>query len=457
MKRNPLFSTLAPGLAPLVVLAAASLRLVTVALLCVSFLTAQPVDDTRLKQVIIFGRHSVRSPLEPNSTLNNYSVQPFPEFGIPPGNLTANGATLETILGGYYRLWLTKEKLLTGNDPADAALVYFRANVIERTIASAQAFAAGLLPAASVNVNFYGPQDSDPLFDPVGAGVARLNQRMAVAAVMGRLGGNPQSLASAYAPELALTRSVLFGYPASETPAPATPDGKVDVTAIPFQVAAAGQSGWPVDPGGLAMVFVAVDPFIMEYAEGLPASEVGWGQLTAGGVSQALRLYALALDLECRTPYLDQVLSSNLASHVVRSMVQGATGNAMTGALGNPSTKAIVLIGSDSKITGLAGLFHLDWIVPGYQADFCGPGGALVFQLRQSQSTGEYIVRASYVAQTLDQLRNRTALTLSTPPASAPVFIPGCSVRNATFDCPLANFVAVAKQVIDPLSADRTN
>ena len=84
----------------------------------------------------------------------------------------------------------------------------------------------------------------------------------------------------------------------------------------------------------------------------------------------------------------------------------------MTGALGNPSTKAIVLIASDSNITGLAGLFHLDWILPGYQADFCGPGGALVFQLRQSQSTGEYIVRASYVAQTLDQLRNRTALTL---------------------------------------------
>jgi 4-phytase/acid phosphatase len=138
-------------------------------------------------------------------------------------------------------------------------------------------------------------------------------------------------------------------------------------------------------------------------------------------------------------------------------MVQAATGNAVTGALGNPTTKAIVLIASDVNISGLAGLFHLDWLVPGYQADFCGPGGALVFQLRQSQSTGEYIVRASYIAQTLDQLRNRTALTLSTPPVSAPVFIPDCSVRNATFDCPLAKFVAVAKQAIDPQSADLTN
>jgi 4-phytase/acid phosphatase len=433
-----------------------SLRLAALALFAVSFLAAQPVDDTQLKQVIVFGRHSVRSPVVTNSTLNAFSVQPFPAFSVPPGNLTANGATLETILGGYYRLWLTQEGLLTGNDPADAAFVYFRANVLARTIASAQAFAAGLLPVAGVNVNSYPSQDSDPLFDPVGAGVARLDQQMAIAAVTGRLGGNPQALASAYAPELALTRSVLFDYPASQTPLSGTPEGKVDVTAIPFDVAAA-QPGEVVDLGGLSALLLATDPFVMEYAEGLPASEVGWGQLTAGGISQISRFITLYFDLELRTPYLDKVLSSNLASHVVRAMVQAATGNAMTGSLGSPSTKVIVLVASDTNITGLAGLFHLDWIVPGYQADFCAPGGALVFELRQSQSTGEYLVRASYVAQTLDQLRNRTALTLSAPPASAPVFIPGCSVPNATFDCPLAKFVAVARHVIDPLSADLTN
>lgn len=443
MKKNALFSSLVRGLAALVVLGAA--------------LSAQPVDDTQLKQVIIFGRHSVRSPVAPSSTLNSLSVQPFPEFGIPVGHLTANGAALETILGGYYRLWLTKERLLTGNDSADAAFVYFRANVIQRTIATAQAFASGLLPAASPTVNYYGPLDSDPLFDPVGAGVARLNYRIALAAVMGRLGGDPQALSSAYAAELALTRSVLFGYPASEAPAPATPKDKVDVTALPFQFALGGPSGWPVNPGGLSAVGAAIDPFLMQYADGLPASEVGWGQLSAGGVSQTSRISALVLDLECRTPYLAKVQSSNVASHVVRSMVQAATGNAMTGALGNPTTKAIVLIASDTNVTGLAGLFHLDWLVPGYQQNFCSPGGALVFELRQSQSTGEYLVRVSYVAQTLDQLRNRIALTLDTPPAIARVFIPGCSVRNATFDCPLTKFVTVAKQAIDPQSSDRTN
>ncbi len=263
-------------------------------------------------------------------------------------------------------------------------------------------------------------------------------------------------MSGAYAPELAFTRSVLFGYPLTQTPAPAPPANVFDVTAGPIEIGA-GISTSPVSLGGLTNVIYAIDPFAMEYADGLPASEVGWGQLTAAGVSQITRLYNLALDLEYRTPYLAAVQSSNMASHLVRSLVQAATGNSMTGALGDPSTKIIVLIGSNTNITGLAGLFHLDWVLPGYQADTCSPGGALIFELRQSQSTGEYIVRASYVSQTMDQLRNQTGLTLAAPPASAPVFIAGCSERNATFDCPLASFVRVANRFIDPKSADLTN
>jgi 4-phytase/acid phosphatase len=179
--------------------------------------------------------------------------------------------------------------------------------------------------------------------------------------------------------------------------------------------------------------------------------------LTEAGVSQTLRLDTLVLNLEFRTPYLDRVQSSNLASHVVRSMLQAATGNSMRGALGNPSTKVIVLVAGEANLTGLAGLFKLDWVLPGYQLDDCAPSGVLVFELRQSASTHEYFVRASYVGQTLDQLRNLTPLTLAAPPARAPVFIPGCSESNATFDCPLQKFQALAEQVIDPNSSSPGN
>ena len=419
------------------------------------FLAAQPVDDTQLKQVIIFGRHGVRSPVVDNNTLNNFSAQPFPVFSVAGvSNLTVNGAKNETMLGAYFRLWLTKEGMLTGNDSADASSIYFRANNGQLIIDTAKAFWAGFLPGATVNVNSYPLQDNDPLFSPVAAGLAQINERMAVAAVQGRLGDSAQSLTTAYAPELALTRSILFNYPASQTPPPATPAGKLDVTTVPIAITG---SASPVDIGGLGTVVIAIDPFVMEYADGMPATDVGWGQLTAGGISQITRLYNLALDLEYRTPYLAAVQSSNLASHIVRTLVQTATGTAMTGALATSSTKVIMLMAANTNITGFAGLFHLDWILPGYQADTAAPGGALVFELRQSQGTGEYIVRTSYVTQTLDQLRNQTILTLTTPPAMGPVFIPGCSVRNATFDCPLSGFVRVARRALDVDSVDLAN
>ena len=435
-------------------------RLLASALLCGPFLAAQSVDDTQLKQVIIFGRHGVRTPNLPNNvvgsglSLDALSALPFPAFSVSGVDiLTPNGAMNETLLGGYFRLWLTNEGLLTGNDSADASFVYLRADGTPLMIGTAEAFAAGFLPAVTLNTNSILPPASDPLFDPVDAGVAHLNYKMAVAAVKGRLGDTPQSLAFAYAPELALTRSVLFNYPVGQTPVPETPAGKLDVTSLPIDVTT-GNTTMPVNLGGLVDIAAAIDPFVMEYADGLPLSQVGWGQLTAGSISQIFRLYDRLLDLEFRTPYLAGVQSSNVASHIVRTMVQAATGNSMTGALGNPSTKMIVLVGTNTNIVGLAGLLHLDWLVPSYQPDVAAPSGALVFELRQSMRTGEYIVRASYVSQTMDQLRNQTSLTLAAPPATAPVFIPGCSVHNATFDCPLADFVQVARHAIVPQSAD---
>jgi 4-phytase / acid phosphatase len=439
------------------------LGLVTLAVLCGPFATAQPWDDTTLKQIIIVGRHGVRTPVVPDSILNQFSSQPYPAFNVAgvanpgPSVLTTNGRANATVFGAYFRLWLTQEGLLTGNDSADAAFVYLRANAAPLITDTAKAFAAGMLPAAALKVNSYAAPAVDPLFDPVDAGVAIFQAQTAVAAVNGRLGGNAPSLASAYASELALTRLILLNYPASQTPAPAAAANVIDVTALPIAITA-GTAATPVNVGGLADVIYAIDPFVMEYADGLPAAQIGWGQLTAAGISQTFRLYNLALDLEYKTPYMARTLSSNMASHVARTMVQAATGNTMTGTLGSPSSKVVVVTTANTNMAGLAGLLHLDWLQPGYQSDVLAPGGAITFELRQSPSTGEYVVRTSYIAQSMDQLRNMTPLTLNAPPAISPVLVPGCATRNAvTFDCPLDVFVTLVDHAVDPHSVDLIN
>ncbi|MFN7997042.1 MAG: hypothetical protein U0Q18_25740 [Bryobacteraceae bacterium] len=430
-------------------------RYLALTALYVPFLAAQRPDTTVLKQVIIFGRHAARTPVATPDQMNAFSALKFPTFSsADPAVITPNGTINEKLLGGYFRLWLTQEKLLSGNDNSDAESVYVRANNAPLIVDTAQAFAAGLLPATTLTVNtVVGP---DPLFDPIDAGVAKLDTKMAVASVNGRLGNNPQALASAYAAEFALARAVLFNYPVGTSPVPAAPAGRMDATALPITMTA-GNSTAPVNPGGLAAYYMAIDPFLMEYVDGMPLSDVGWGNLDAAGISQIFRVYEELLNLEYRTPYLAAVQSSNLGSHIVRTMVQAATGIATSGTVGSPSDKIVILTAANTNLAGLAGLFHLDWLVDGYQPNVASLGGAIVFELRQSQRTGEFIVRVAYVTQTMDQLRSRAKLTLTNPPANVPVFIPGCSIDNATYDCPLTTFVRLTRRQIDPRYTDLNN
>jgi 4-phytase/acid phosphatase len=180
--------------------------------------------------------------------------------------------------------------------------------------------------------------------------------------------------------------------------------------------------------GGLQSVLSAADPFVMQLADGL---EVGWGQLTPDQVSQLTRLVSLQFDIEMLSPYLNRVQSSNAASHVLRTMQQAILHRRVPGAFGNAKSRMVVVISSDAYVAGLAGLFNAHWQLPGYQPDFCAPGGALVFELRQYNRSKQYLVRVFYTAQTFDQLRSLTPLTLQNPPATMQLLIPGGS-RSAT-------------------------
>ena len=131
------------------------------------------------------------------------------------------------------------------------------------------------------------------------------------------------------------------------------------------------------------------------------------------------------------SPYLNRVQSSNAASHVLRTMQQAILHRRVPGAFGNAKSRMVVVISSDAYVAGLAGLLNAHWQLPGYQPDFCAPGGALVFELRQYNRSKQYLVRVFYTAQTFDQLRSLTPLTLQNPPATMQLLIPGGS-RSAT-------------------------
>ena len=187
----------------------------------------------------------------------------------------------------------------------------------------------------------------------------------------------------------------------------------------------------------------------MQYADGFPLEDVAWGRLSSDTLSQTTRLITLQINIEMRLPYVNQVQSSNAASHVLRSMRQAVSGSDLRGAFGNGKSRVLVIISSDYYVAGLAGLLGLHWTLPGYQPDFCAPGGALVFELRQSKKSKEYLVRVFYTAQTFDQLRNLTPLTLEEPPATMQLTIPGGSNSATDLDVKFATFKKLLSEAID--------
>lgn len=115
-----------------------------------SFIYAQ--QDLTLEKVIVLSRHSVRAPLETylytldEMTGNNFK---WNRWSVPGSFLTLRGGALETLFGEYYRLWLDNENFVL-----DSADLYFGASSKQRTIATARAFAAGMLPLTTVPIDY---------------------------------------------------------------------------------------------------------------------------------------------------------------------------------------------------------------------------------------------------------------------------------------------------------------
>ena len=173
-------------------------------------------DGTTLKQIIIFGRHSIRSSTIDATTLATYSANTYPAFvGVPAGYLTPHGREAARLLGSYFHDYLLHEGLLTGSASTDLSRSYFRANSIQRSNITAAKFGEGLIPGATIPVHSYSLDDPstntpvpDPVFDPVVAKVATVDSDRAVTEVQG-IFGSGAALASAYSGELSLIRGVL--------------------------------------------------------------------------------------------------------------------------------------------------------------------------------------------------------------------------------------------------------
>jgi 4-phytase/acid phosphatase len=413
------------------------------AMVCLLAYAAPSARADELKMVIILSRHGVRAPLQTPEKLAPYAAQAWPKWEVAPGIQTPRGDELIGLMGAYYKARFQKEGLLTGDPAVDGPLVYIRADNDERTIATAKIIGKALGAPDGVDAHAFPEGQEDPLFRPFKAKVGKPNFEVASAAILGRVGGNLSNLDRAYATQYAELNTVLFG--------PNANPGQIYIVSGESSIETGSGSYLTTVKGPLLVAEKCIDSFILQYCDNMPMSDVGWGRLDGKTLTDLLSLHEAFFDLADRTFYVAQLEGSNLASHIVDTLEQGAQADSVPGAIGPSGEKVLVLGGHDSNIAAVGGLFGMNWVVPGTQMNPLLPGGALVFELwKRGEAPGSFYVRTSYVTQTLEQLRSATPLTLDAPPARAPISIPGCGGVAPDFETPLASFVRQARKVIDP-------
>jgi 4-phytase/acid phosphatase len=411
-------------------------------LLLVASWAAPAASGDELRLAIILTRHGVRSPLRSNEAMAKFASQPWPAWGVPPAVQTPRGNLLIAYMGDYYHARFTSDGVLSGNPDVDRPLVFVRTDNDERTVETGRILAKALVPGGEPEIHSLPEGVDDPLFKPYKAHIGHADTALAVASIQGRLGGDPHSVERAYAPQIAKLKEILFG------PGPVPAATPVDE---PMKISP-GYGEFPAAiTGFLFDSWLITDSLLLEYADGMPSADVGWGRVDGRSLSDLLALHELYFDLAGRTRYMAQVEGSNLASHIVDTLEQGALGQPVPGALGPSGERLVVIGGHDGNIANMGGLLGLDWWVPGTQPNAMLPGGALIFELwaRAGQPTA-YYGRTSYVSQTLDQMREALPISPDNPPSISPIFVPGCSGAAPGYDAPLDSFVRQARRVIDP-------
>ena len=399
--------------------------------------TQAPGAGETLQYVVIVTRHGVRSPTWTLGRLHQYSAEPWPDFGVPPGYLTPHGRKLMTILGAFYREYFAVRGLHTAGDCAAPAASYFRADADQRTRETAAALAETMRPGCKTEIQA-GPEGSaDALFDPIEAGTVKPNVALSRAAVLGKTGTSLEPLVAAHKPALDALHRILNG------------DGKARQSIFDEPSGLTDARDGIALTGPLRLASTFSENLLLEYANGMEGRQLGWGRLNATNLLEILSLHTVYADLMRRTPQLARTRGSNLMTAVVRSLEQAALGKPVPGATGPLACKVLVISGHDTNLSNLSGMLGLSWIAPSHQPDDIPPGAALLFSLWRQAQNGRYLVRLQFVTQTLEQMRRAVPLTTANPPAISEVFIPGCSSAAQGWPCEWSRFRSAVERALE--------
>lgn len=394
-----------------------------------------PSDD--LRAVVIVARHGVRTPIENETRSGVFNSQPWPAWPSAPGSLTPHGIAALKRMGEFYR---QRYPVLHGCDS-----VAVESTNTPRTIGSAKAVLSVVVPDCDV------PVAADLTSDPPSIDKVKL-----VDAINGRMADRPDWFTHAFARPLEEMHEVLTKCPGCKQ----VPDFRSRM------IETGGNSPSMMRPG-VADANIAVvnrdarkenavalgadfaENFLLEYIEGMPMSNVGWGRIDRPKLDALMEMNTRYHDFVLRTPYYAQQAAGPLATKIGNYLEQASQGKLQS--------RFVYLSAHDANLTWLGGLLRMDWLVSDETFNATPPGSALVFELHHSSASGADTVQVFFIAQTLDQIRNLTPLTGAEKPSMAPVYVPGCSGPAPEYACSVDGFVRVISEAVQAIQRSPTS
>ena len=366
-------------------------------------------DRYAREEMVILSRHNIRSPISgPGSVVSRITPHAWFDWSSVPGELSLRGGALEVEMGQFFREWLIGEGFIGKNAVPEAGSVRFYANSIQRTRATARAFAAGMFPMADIPVEQHTPLGTmDPVFNPVITKITDSFLAKAHAEIEA-MGGLDAPVKANYA----LLEKVL-----DMRKAPAAAHDTLSFSQFPstirFEV-----NKEPIMGGGLKMATSASDALTLQYYEEPDAVKAGFGHNLSFGDWTALSgvkdwyqemLFGVpSIAVNTSHPLLKELLSE----------------------LRMPGRRFAFLCGHDSNIGGILAALRAEPYSAPLAIETKTPIGGKIVIEKFRGTDGRLYADLWLVYASATQLRGLTLLSPSCPPMALPLHLRGL-VPNA--------------------------
>lgn len=372
-------------------------------------------EKYKLKEVVVMSRHNIRAPLSTDgSPVNRVTPHKWHEWTAKAGELSLRGGVMETAMGQYFRQWVVSEKLLPDNHVPVDDEVYFYTNSLQRTFATGKYFSAGFLPYANVTIHRrYNESKMDPVFTPQ---FTKMNPKYkaAVQQQMNAMGGKDdfKALMQQMEPQLQLMATVI-----DMNSSPACLLGDTCKLFYEDTTIKIEKGDEPRMRGGYTLANSVADALILQYYEKDDSVAAAFGfNLTPEQWHQIGTVKAVYDNLLFTAP----VAAVNLAYPLVKLIKDELT---------NSNRKFTFLCGHDSNLASLRAALNMqiDPVVDSPENN-TPIGSKYVFE-KWTDGKNDYVA-VNLVYPRASQLREKTELSINTPPMILPICFSGLKTNE---------------------------